>query len=105
MPLLNTIYFLPFRQPNAKIVDPLCTFLFSIIVMFTTVRLMRESIAIILNAVPGDLDVQLLHNELSCIPGVRSVHDLTVWSVSVNWPVMAVHLVVGECLCLLDFCV
>lgn len=85
-----------FHQPNAKIVDPLCTVLFSVIVMFTTVRIMRDSFAIIMDAVPADVDVYQLSGELASVPGVRAVHDLCVWSVTVGWPVMAVHLVVGE---------
>lgn len=79
-------------------VDPLCTVLFSVIVMFTTVRIMRDSFAIIMDAVPADVDVRQLSGRLADVPGVRAVHDLCVWSVTVGWPVMAVHLVVGKCL-------
>lgn len=56
---------------------------------------MRQSLAVVLDAVPNGLDVQRLSTELSCLPGVRSVHHLTVWSVTVDWNVMAVHLVIG----------
>lgn len=82
-------------QPNAKIVDPLCTFLFSIIVVFTTVRLIKQSLRVVMDAAPADVDVQRLSTELTCLPGVVSVHHLTVWSVTVDWPVMAVHLIIG----------
>lgn len=64
--------------------------------MFTTVRILRDSFAIIMDAVPADVDLRRLSGELASLPGVRSVHDLTVWAVTVDWPVMAVHLVVGE---------
>lgn len=58
-------------QPEAKIADPICTFVFSIIVIFTTVRLMKDSIMIILEAVPSTIDLAALSEELSCIHGVR----------------------------------
>lgn len=76
----------------------MCTVLFSVIVVFTTVRIMRESLAIIMDAAPSDVDVRRLHGELAELPGVRSVHDLNVWSVTVDWSVLAVHLVIGKCL-------
>lgn len=84
-------------QPNAKIVDPLCTFLFSIIVVFTTVRLIKQSLRVIMDAAPANVDVKRLTTELACLPGVLSVHHLTVWSVTVDWTVMAVHLIIGKC--------
>lgn len=68
--------------------------LFSVIVLFTTVRIMRQSLSVMMDAVPHDIDVRRLSSELASMPNVRSVHDLTVWSLSVDWPVMAVHLVV-----------
>lgn len=82
--------------PDAKLVDPVCTFVFSVIVFFTTIKIMRESIGILMDAVPSTINVAKLEKEMRCVDGVQSVHHLTVWSVSVDWNVMAVHLVVGE---------
>lgn len=66
---------------------------------------MRDSFAIIMDAAPADVDVQRLIGELSRLPGVRNVHDLNVWSVTVDWSVMAVHLVIGIKISILDVCV
>lgn len=61
-------------QPNAKMADPICTFVFSIIVIFTTVKIMKESILVLLDGVPTNVAVRKLEKELSCIQGVRYVH-------------------------------
>ncbi|XP_041674421.1 zinc transporter 2 isoform X2 [Drosophila eugracilis] len=80
--------------PNAKYADPLCTLLFSIIVILTTVQLFRESIAILVNAVPQNLNLRTLHYELSSLKGVRSVHHLNVWQQATQQTVMMVHLAI-----------
>ncbi|XP_058817598.1 proton-coupled zinc antiporter SLC30A2-like [Topomyia yanbarensis] len=80
--------------PNLKVVDPICTFLFSIIVLITTVRIFRDSMRILLDAVPSSVAVDKLNTELECISGVKAVHDLNVWSISTGLNVMTVHLMV-----------
>lgn len=60
-------------QPNAKIADPLCTFVFSIIVMITTCNIMKDSIGIILEAVPNSINTEKLKDDLRRIDGVRFV--------------------------------
>ena len=82
--------------PNAKLIDPACTFVFSVIVFFTTIRIMKESLTVLLDATPLTINMKKLEKELRCIDGVRSVHHLNVFGVSVDWNVMTVHLVIGE---------
>lgn len=60
-------------QPNAKIADPVCTFIFSIIVMMTTCTIMKDSIGILLEAVPNSINTERLRNDLRCIDGVKYV--------------------------------
>lgn len=80
--------------PNAKLADPLCTLLFSVIVIFTTVNLFKESVCILLDCVPKLVPLFKLQSDLSSIGGVKSVHHLNVWNHTVNHSIMMVHLVV-----------
>ncbi|XP_055859286.1 proton-coupled zinc antiporter SLC30A2 [Episyrphus balteatus] len=80
--------------PNAKLADPLCTLLFSVIVIFTTVNLFKESVCILLDSVPKLVPLLKLQSDLSSISGVKSVHHLNVWNHTVNHSIMMVHLVV-----------
>ncbi|XP_044248641.1 proton-coupled zinc antiporter SLC30A2 isoform X1 [Drosophila takahashii] len=82
--------------PSAKYVDPLCTLLFSIIVIMTTVQLFRESVSILVNAVPQNLSLRTLHCELASLEGVRSVHHLNVWQQTTQQRVMMVHLITNS---------
>ncbi|XP_030238006.1 zinc transporter 2 [Drosophila navojoa] len=80
--------------PGAKFVDPLCTLLFSIIVIMTTVQLFRESVGVLLDAVPRNVCLATLQHELSGIEGVKSVHHVNVWQHTSDYNVLMAHLVV-----------
>jgi cation diffusion facilitator family transporter len=41
-----------------KIVDPLCTYLFSVIICFTTIPVFKECIYVLLEATPENIDVE-----------------------------------------------
>ncbi|KPU77314.1 uncharacterized protein Dana_GF13836, isoform C [Drosophila ananassae] len=79
--------------PSAKYFDPLCTLLFSVIVIMTTLQLFRESMVILLDAVPPNFCIKSLERDLSNIEGVRSVHHVNVWQHTSNHIVMMAHLV------------
>lgn len=57
-------------QPEAKYVDPLITFLFSIIVICTTVKIFKQSAKILLEAVPCHISYENFLSDLKCINGV-----------------------------------
>ncbi|XP_053676346.1 uncharacterized protein LOC128726557 [Anopheles nili] len=80
--------------PHLKAFDPICTFVFSLIVLVTTVRIFRDSMRILVDAVPVDVSLERLSSELGYVEGVKAVHDLRVWSVSTGWYVMTVHLMI-----------
>jgi len=60
--------------------DPICTFLFSILVMWSTWSTVREAMHILMAGAPLGTDTARLLQQLRTIPGVRDVHDLHVWT-------------------------
>jgi zinc transporter 2 len=82
------IYF----YPDASIADPICTFIFSIIVVFTTIRILKECISVLMEGSPVEFDMEKLENDLSKIRGVVEVHDLHVWSLSIGKLSLSCHL-------------
>ncbi|KAF9287220.1 hypothetical protein BGZ74_001154 [Mortierella antarctica] len=79
-------------KPSWTIVDPICTVLFSILVMFTTYRLVLDSLGILMEGTPTHIDPEEIESSLLEIPGVVLVHDLHVWNLTAGKPSMAVHL-------------
>jgi len=76
--------------------DPVCTFLFSLLVLATTLPVLRDATHILLEGFPQHLDYTVIVSNLCALDGVRAVHNLHVWSLTLNKNALAVHLAVGE---------
>ncbi|KAG0317813.1 hypothetical protein BG000_004425 [Podila horticola] len=79
-------------KPTWTIVDPICTVLFSILVMFTTYRLVLDSLGILMEGTPTHIDPEEIEAGLLKIDEVDYVHDLHVWNLTAGKPSLAVHL-------------
>ncbi|KAI9033896.1 cation efflux protein [Phycomyces nitens] len=82
-------------KPEYTIVDPLCTFMFSLLVLFTTYHLVRDSLAVLMEGVPGDIEPEAIEKSLSQIPGVVAVHDLHIWTLSPGKSSLTAHITVS----------
>lgn len=76
--------------------DPVCTFVFSIIVIFSTLRLLRDCLNILMEGVPKSIEYNNILVSLQGLNGVLQVHGLSVWSLTVDKNVLNVHLAVGK---------
>lgn len=83
-------------NPDYKIADPICTFLFSIVVLFTTTRLIRQSVAVLMEGVPEGISPDEVEENLLNINGVIDIHDLHIWSLSVGKPSLSVHILAND---------
>ncbi|KAE8993851.1 hypothetical protein PF010_g17627 [Phytophthora fragariae] len=80
-------------KPEWQIADPISTFVFSVLVLFTTVGIIRESVHILMEGTPRGIDVIEIEQGLRQCPSVVAVHDLHIWSLSAGLPSLSVHLV------------
>lgn len=71
--------------------DPLAGLLVSIAISLGAFGLLRESLALALDAVPKGLDVATIEAALRDVPGVRHVHDLHVWPLSTTVNALTAH--------------
>ena len=74
-------------------VDSVVAILIGLWVVPRTWTLLKSSINILLEGVPEDVEIDKLEQTLSAVPGVRSLHDLHVWSVTSGKHTLTVHLV------------
>lgn len=72
--------------------DPICTFFFSIIVLFTTITVIRDIFYVLMEATPKNLDLSAVKKSLAGIEGVKGVHDLHVWSIGMDKTAFSAHL-------------
>ena len=88
-------------EPEWQMADPICTFLFSIIVVFTTVPITKQAISVLMEASPTGINLEELNSDLQSvtfnqIPEVIELHDLHVWSLSIGKPYMSCHLMSSD---------
>ena len=80
------------NNPDAIVADPICTFVFSIIVLATTIGVATECVRCMMEAVPVGMDVIQLENDLKVLPGVKDLHDLHVWSLTTGKVSLSAHI-------------
>lgn len=81
---------------GSDIVDPIVGLLISVLVLFSSWRLIKEPFDVLMEAAPADLDVDGMGAAICEVPGVRSVHDLHVWTVTAGFPALSAHVVVAR---------
>ena len=84
--------FIIYFFPKHSIVDPICTYIFSIIVGFTTINILKDCIFVLMEGSPVDIDIEELENDLKEIKGVKEIHDLHVWSLSIGKMSLSCHI-------------
>jgi cobalt-zinc-cadmium efflux system protein len=76
--------------------DPLASLLTTLLILRGAWKLVRESVDILLESAPSHIDLGAVRTQLEAIPGVESVHDLHVWSVTPRMIAMSAHAIVRD---------
>jgi len=76
--------------------DPIVSVLIALLVLKSAWGLVRESVEVLLEATPKDISVRDVEARLIGIPGVSTVHDLHVWTVTSGVVAMSGHAVVED---------
>lgn len=83
------IYFTGWKE-----VDPILAVLIGLWVLPRTWKLLSESLNILLEGVPTDVELQKVHAELAALSGVKDVHDLHILSITSGQHSLTAHLLV-----------
>jgi cobalt-zinc-cadmium efflux system protein len=76
--------------------DPVASLLTTAIIIRGAWSLVRESTDILLESAPSHIDLTAVRTQLEAIPGIESVHDLHVWSVTPRMVAMSAHAIVRD---------
>ncbi|KAK7878715.1 hypothetical protein WMY93_030954 [Mugilogobius chulae] len=83
-------------EPEYKVADPICTFLFSAFVLCTTVTILKDVFRILMEGCPKEIQFKSVKEVLLSVSSVKSVHSLHLWGLSVNHNLVSVHLAIDE---------
>lgn len=84
---------LAIRMTGWQWLDPMTSLLIVAIIIWTTWGLLREAVAMSLNAAPSGIDTAEVQRALETLDGVEAVHDLHIWALSTTETALTAHLV------------
>jgi cobalt-zinc-cadmium efflux system protein len=79
--------------PSATWLDPVSALVVAAIIVYQAFGLFRDSVAVLLESTPTDVDLDELNATMEGVAGVGEVHDLHVWSLSTEMRVLSAHAV------------
>lgn len=77
-------------------IDPVASLIIVIVILWSTWALLKESLALTLDAVPMDIDIDAIKSQSKKIPGIKDLHHIHVWAMSTTENAMTAHLVVDN---------
>lgn len=72
-------------------IDPLLTLVSCALLLAGSVRVLREGLHVVMEGVPGHLDLDAVGRALAATPGVRGIHDLHIWTLSSGHIALSAH--------------
>ena len=77
-------------------IDPLLSIVVSLLILRSTIALLRESTGVLMERVPPHLSYEAIGRSLAALPDVTGVHDLHVWYMSAGRIAMSAHMTLAD---------
>lgn len=76
--------------------DPIASLVIGLMIVPRTVKLLRETLNVLLESAPKGVDMAEVRAHILDLPGVEDVHDLHAWTITSGMPVLSAHVVVSS---------
>ncbi len=76
--------------------DPVVAIIIGIIILWGAVRLVRESVDILMESVPKHINTEDVVNSIQEIPGVQEIHDVHIWTITSGIVALSAHLIIQD---------
>lgn len=77
-------------------IDVLLTVAIALMIFWSSYLVIKEGVWILLEAVPDNINFDKVHKAIAKISGVRSVHDLHIWSLSSKDIALSCHITIDQ---------
>jgi len=74
------------------LIDPILSIVIALLILATTLRLLRDTLHVLMEGVPAAMGFSEIGNALAAIPGVVAVHDLHVWGITPDNISLSAHM-------------
>ncbi|MGW4323823.1 cation diffusion facilitator family transporter [Streptomyces sp. NPDC004684] len=76
--------------------DPIASLAIGLLIVPRTVKLLRETLDVLLEAAPKNVNMDEVRAHILALDGVEDVHDLHAWTITSGLPVLSAHVVVSS---------
>lgn len=73
-------------------IDSVVSLIIATVILYSTYRLLIDSVSLALDAVPENIDIKSVTLYLKTLPEVSGIHDLHIWALSTSAAALTVHL-------------
>jgi cobalt-zinc-cadmium efflux system protein len=78
-------------------IDPVFSLIIVIVILSSTWSLLKESLALTLDAVPKDISVEEIKKNAEDLDGIKNLHHIHIWAMSTTENAMTAHMVIDQC--------
>jgi cobalt-zinc-cadmium efflux system protein len=79
-----------------NVLDPLVSVLIGVLILWNAWTILRETLDILLENAPRDVDMSNLTRDLLAVDGVRGVHHVHVWSINRSLRALSAHILTDD---------
>jgi cobalt-zinc-cadmium efflux system protein len=78
------------------IADPILAVVIGIVILWGAVRIVKESVDILLESVPQHVEIEKVTAAVKIIPGVEDLHDIHIWTITSGIYALSAHLSIAD---------
>lgn len=78
------------------LIDPILSILIGIMIMISSIRLLKEALLVLMEGVPRHVDFDAVEQAMRKTAGVGDIHDLHIWSLSSGQAALSAHIDIHE---------
>ncbi|MDT8409200.1 MAG: cation diffusion facilitator family transporter [Wenzhouxiangellaceae bacterium] len=77
-------------------IDPILSIVICMLILIAAVRLLRTALGVVMERVPGTLDLEQVRQAMTELDGVIEIHDLHIWQISGDRVALSAHVVIED---------
>ncbi len=79
------------------IIDPIISLAIAAVILISTWGLLKESLRLVLDAIPKDIDSHEIKEEILSVAGVKDAHHIHIWALSSTENALTAHIILEDC--------
>ncbi|WP_050614202.1 cation diffusion facilitator family transporter [Bacillus testis] len=76
--------------------DPIASLIVAVLIIISGVRITKDSFHILMEGTPENINLEEVKGQLEKLPHVYEVHDLHIWSITSETPMLSCHIMISS---------